>query len=66
MAKCATRVFHEKDKRMENAYFLTNYNEAKTMRFPCVLSERMENARGTIGHVYNVFHSDEINNSIIF
>ena len=32
---------------MENAWFLANYNEAKTMR----LSKRMENARGTIGHV---------------
>ena len=47
MAKCATCVFHEKDKRMENAWFLANYNEAKTMR----LSKRMEKARGTIGHV---------------
>ena len=33
MAKCATCVFHLKDKRMENAWFLANYNEAKTMRF---------------------------------
>ena len=36
MAKCATCVFHEKDKCMENAWFLANHNEAKTMRFPCV------------------------------
>ena len=43
MAKCATCVFHEKDKRLYTA----NYNEAKTMR----LSKHMENARGTIGHV---------------
>ena len=32
MAKCATCVFHENDKHMENAWFLANYNEAKTMR----------------------------------
>ena len=51
MAKCATCVFHEKDKRMENAWFLANYNEAKTMR----LSKRMENARGTFGHVVNAW-----------
>ena len=36
MAKCATYVFHEKDKRMENAWFSANYNEAKTMRSPCI------------------------------
>ena len=24
------------DKRMENSWFLANYNEAKTKRFPCV------------------------------
>ena len=36
MAKCATCVFHEKDKCMESAWFLANYIEAKTMRFPCV------------------------------
>ena len=47
MAKCAMRVFHEKDKRTEKARFLADYNEAKTM----CLSKRMENARGTIGHV---------------
>ena len=28
MAKCATCVFHEMDKRMENSWFLDNYNEA--------------------------------------
>ena len=49
MAKCSTCVFHEKDKRMDNVWLLANYNEAKTMR----LSKRMENARGTIGHVQN-------------
>ena len=47
MAKCAMCVFHEKDKCMENAWFLGNYNGAKTMR----LSKLMENARGTFGHV---------------
>ena len=47
MAKCVMCIFHENDKRMENAWFLTNYNEAKTMR----LSKCMENACGTIGHV---------------
>ena len=47
MAKCAMCIFHEKDERMESAWFLANYNEAKTMR----LSKRMENARGMIGHV---------------
>ena len=36
MAKCATCVYHEKDKRMENAWFLANHNEAKTTHFPCV------------------------------
>ena len=36
MAKCAPCIFHEKDKRMENAWFLPNYNEVKTMRFPCI------------------------------
>ena len=36
MAKCATCVFHEKNKRMEIAWFSANYNEAKNMRFPCV------------------------------
>ena len=35
MTKCATCVFHEKDKRMENEWFLPNYIEVKTMRFPC-------------------------------
>ena len=35
MAKCAVCVLHEKDKRMENAWFLVYYNEAKTMSFPC-------------------------------
>ena len=30
MAKCATCIFHEKDKRMENAWFLSKYNQAKT------------------------------------
>ena len=52
MAKCATCVFHEKDKRMENAWFLANYNEAKTMR----LTKRMENARGTFGHVQYIIN----------
>ena len=47
MAKCVTCVFHEKDKRMEYAWFLPNYIEVKTMH----LSKRMENARGTFGHV---------------
>ena len=47
MAKCATCLCHEKDKRMENAWFLPNHNEVKTMR----LSKRMENAHGTFGHV---------------
>ena len=36
---------------IENARFLANYNEAKTMHFPMRLSKHMENARGTIGHV---------------
>ena len=36
MAKCAMCVFHEKDKHMENTWFLAYYNEEKTMRFPCV------------------------------
>ena len=31
MAECAPCVFYEMDKRMENAWFLANYNEAKTM-----------------------------------
>ena len=35
------------DKRMEKAWFLAYYNEAKTMR----LSRRVENALGKIGHV---------------
>ena len=51
MAKCATCIFHEKDKRMENAWFLANYNEAKDHAFSMRLSKRMVNARGTIGHV---------------
>ena len=38
MAKCATCVLHEKDKHMENAWFSSKYNQAKTMRFPCVYS----------------------------
>ena len=42
MAKCATCVFHEKDKRMENAWFFANYNEEKTMRFPCVYPNAWE------------------------
>ena len=50
MAKCVTCVFHEKDKIMENASFLANYNEAKTMR----LSKLMENVRGTFGHVVHI------------
>ena len=33
MAKCATCLFHAWDKRLENARFLSNYNEAKTMHF---------------------------------
>ena len=53
MAKCATCVFHEKDKRMENAWFLANY-EAKTMR----LSKRMENVRGTFGHVRLLYRKE--------
>ena len=36
MAKCATCVYHEKDKRMENVWFLANYNEAKNMHYPCI------------------------------
>ena len=32
MAKCATCVLLEKDKRMEKAWFLANYKEAKTVR----------------------------------
>ena len=53
MAKCATCIFHEKDKCMENAWFLANYNEANTMRFPCVYP----NARKThVAHLamYNL------------
>ena len=49
MAKCAICVFRSLDKCMENAWFLPNYNEVKTMRLP----KRMENARGTFGHVWS-------------
>ena len=53
MTKCAMHVFHEKDKCMENTWFLANYNEEKTMR----LSKRMENARGTFGHIHSKNYS---------
>ena len=42
MAKFALRVFHEKEKHMENAWFLANYNEAKTMPFPGVHPNALE------------------------
>ena len=42
---------------MENAWFLANYNEAKTMH----LSNCMENAGGTIDHVLVI----EIRNIIL-
>ena len=52
MAKCAMCVFHEKNRRLENA-FLANYNEAKTMHFPC-----------TIGHDICVKMSTQATNNL--
>ena len=42
MGKCVTCIFLEKDKLMENAWFLADYNEAKTMHFLCVYSNAWE------------------------
>ena len=55
MAKCATCVFHEKDKGNENAWFLANYNEKKKHAFSMRLSKCMENAHGAIGHGVQIF-----------
>ena len=54
IAKCATFISHEKDKRMEKAWFLANYNEAQNHAFSMHLSKHMENARGTIGHLVSL------------
>ena len=54
MAKCAMCIFHEKDKCMENAWFLPNYNEVKTMRFPCDYSNAWKK---------NMAHSAMLKNS---
>ena len=56
MAKCATCAFHEKDKRMEKAWFLANYNEAKNHAFSMRVTKRMENARGTFGPVLILYY----------
>ena len=55
VTKCATCVFHEKDIRSENAWFLASYNEAKTLVLHAFIL-LMENARGTIGHVWFIYY----------
>ena len=44
-------VFVEKEKRMDNSWFSPKYNRAKTMCFPCVYPNALENTCGAFGHV---------------
>ena len=53
MAKCATCIFLEKDKRMDKARFLANYNnEVKTMRFDAFI----QTCRKHVHNVHNFHH----------